>query len=256
MGNDKVSTVAYNALVISIHVPAWGTTSAPQVAESTKQNFNPRSRVGNDGNIPPPETDGNISIHVPAWGTTTCFSHVTTGYGISIHVPAWGTTEIRSTLNRPSGLFQSTFPRGERHRFGKTIFLTRISIHVPAWGTTVTVPPVHSPSQKFQSTFPRGERQYFLLHQLRKILFQSTFPRGERRRKDVLSAHCLRISIHVPAWGTTNVKQIDRLLLTISIHVPAWGTTDSTESIPTGFTYFNPRSRVGNDSFPTLFLLS
>ena len=99
-----------------------------------------------------------ISIHVPAWGTT---GSVCGGCGrgtISIHVPAWGTTFHDLTVSFPV-LFQSTFPRGERHnsfcikpgaavdfnprsrvgndhlRPGLRICLC-ISIHVPAWGTT------------------------------------------------------------------------------------------------------------------------
>ena len=34
------------------------------------------------------------------------------------------------------------------------------------------------------------------------------------------------ISIHVPAWGTTQNGDEDRHYRSISIHVPAWGTTD------------------------------
>ena len=37
----------------------------------------------------------------------------------------------------------------------------------------------------------------------------------------------LKISIHVPAWGTTLLLLSLRYLLMISIHVPAWGTTPS-----------------------------
>ena len=33
------------------------------------------------------------------------------------------------------------------------------------------------------------------------------------------------ISIHVPAWGTTDEERLFRLRCKISIHVPAWGTT-------------------------------
>ena len=58
----------------------------------TADNFNPRSRVGNDGLQGPCET----------------------GYAISIHVPAWGTTKRPPFLYQFT-LFQSTFPRGERH---------------------------------------------------------------------------------------------------------------------------------------------
>ena len=56
--------------MISIHVPAWGTTQFDRRGSYTAGNFNPRSRVGNDG-IKNVIIDAlNISIHVPAWGTT------------------------------------------------------------------------------------------------------------------------------------------------------------------------------------------
>ena len=64
-----------------------------------------------------------------------------------------------------------------------------------------------------------------------KIEFQSTFPRGERHRPyNRLSSFWL-ISIHVPAWGTTT-------------HLLSWHFRNS---------YFNPRSRVGNDKAPSIF---
>ena len=100
--------------VISIHVPAWGTTYDKSISK----------------------TKYSISIHVPAWGTTfhKCFSFYIRF--ISIHVPAWGTTRVGIWTKTASG-FQSTFPRGERLIVA---FLPRqlcnISIHVPAWGTT------------------------------------------------------------------------------------------------------------------------
>ena len=56
---------------ISIHVPAWGTTADTGADENRSGDFNPRSRVGND--IDPNLALGggyDISIHVPAWGTT------------------------------------------------------------------------------------------------------------------------------------------------------------------------------------------
>ena len=99
--------------------------------------------------------------------------------GISIHVPSWGTT-AESLIWPLCILFQSTFPRGERHTVIDTykrfkdfnprslvgndfhlLFDTvsySISIHVPSWGTTT--PP----------------------HNTQLSLY---------------------ISIHVPSWGTT-----------------------------------------------------
>ena len=77
--------------VISIHVPAWGTTFG---AMSKSFGF-------------------SISIHVPAWGTTCIAESEGRKINISIHVPAWGTT-IPGIHSLPRQRFQSTFPRGER----------------------------------------------------------------------------------------------------------------------------------------------
>ena len=143
--------------VISIHVPSWGTTTAPSngmpwlIFQSTfprgerpkptksspiiisfqstfprgerreaylqqediQKYFNPRSLVGNDA----------------------MQSHGAAPLGISIHVPSWGTTILPITSSR-SWLFQSTFPRGERHGCQQHLLLPF----------------------RFQSTFPRGER--------------------------------------------------------------------------------------------------
>ena len=56
------------------------------------------------------------------------------------------------------------------------------------------------------------------------------------------------ISIHVPAWGTTGDILDNMRRLEISIHVPAWGTTEGQAETCPFVIYFNPRSRVGNDS--------
>ena len=77
--------------MISIHVPAWGTTG--NGLDSQKRDI--------------------ISIHVPAWGTTIIGAKFRNMSGISIHVPAWGTTS-HLPANLVHHKFQSTFPRGER----------------------------------------------------------------------------------------------------------------------------------------------
>ena len=123
------------------------------------QNFNPRSRVGNDRRCTVSQQQGIISIHVPAWGTT-----------------------VGRYSTKAKAIFQSTFPRGERH--------------------SATIPMIVG--MAFQSTFPRGERQSsamammsaapdfnprsrvgndggYLVKSESDRAFQSTFPRGERR---------------------------------------------------------------------------
>ena len=123
-----------------------------------------------------------------------------------------------------SSAFQSTFPRGERQRI-RSLY----EINIP-----------------FQSTFPRGERPFRFL----MIIYYIYFNPRSRVGNDVLGAesiHNLAISIHVPAWGTTQSDICKAVNLLISIHVPAWGTTRSCVHSK-DVENFNPRSRVGNDA--------
>ena len=126
-------------LEISIHVPAWGTTRLPQSAEvshkfqstfprgerrdvspvqdRTLNNFNPRSRVGNDNNED--EVFSSFKLFQSTFPRgerqETDSNRRSQGY-ISIHVPAWGTTKV-SDIKSLTKEFQSTFPRGERQYF-------------------------------------------------------------------------------------------------------------------------------------------
>ena len=101
--------------------------------------------------------------------------------------------------------FQSTFPRGERR---KTIDNVKAE-------------------EKFQSTFPRGERQGVSLTALISGNFNPRSRVGNDSKTNELYLY-LDISIHVPAWGTTDIKSGISSLTDISIHVPAWGTTAKT----------------------------
>ena len=123
-----------------------------------------------------------------------------------------------------------------------------ISIHVPAWGTTIMaaiLAPLNlnfnprsrvgndrsscaetndindfNPRSRVGNDCKVGDTVYV------PTRFQSTFPRGERQRAFQQSRALISISIHVPAWGTTNVAIA---FLNLSRN-------------------FNPRSRVGNDA--------
>ena len=114
VGNDQEFEITQSRIVISIHVPSWGTTdrSSPETATTTFQSTFPRGErqfyTESFGNVVP------ISIHVPSWGTTSFSRLNLDSQRISIHVPSWGTTKILQ----------------------HTIELFRISIHVPSWGTT------------------------------------------------------------------------------------------------------------------------
>ena len=105
VGNDircAISSVLY--VLISIHVPAWGTTiitSILSLSASFQSTFprGERHLVGYEY-----QKVAEISIHVPAWGTT-----------------------LGRYLRNFCHLFQSTFPRGERLQIS-TIFHLYICI--------------------------------------------------------------------------------------------------------------------------------
>ena len=188
---------------ISIHVPAWGTTSRKIIFKIffTFQSTFPRGErllFFFCARMSP-----LISIHVPAWGTTKIEELKENGIAISIHVPAWGTTvKVTHTLT-----FRHDF--NPRSRVGNDFSYCHVTPLLFL----------------FQSTFPRGERLASAFNHHTNNQFQSTFPRGERHKKKTGEFYFLCISIHVPAWGTTPFLGVLSLLICISIHVPAWGTT-------------------------------
>ena len=90
------------------------------------KNFNPRSRVGNDGYLALAFQANYISIHVPAWGTTLhiCMTSLHLQFQSTFPRGERPCTHLKST---PLGIFQSTFPRGERLQIS-TIFHLYICI--------------------------------------------------------------------------------------------------------------------------------
>ena len=191
--------------------------------------FNPRTRVGCDPNTFEPIPKLGISIHAPAWGATSFFLLSKYSSSISIHAPAWGATDKNSRTDR----------------------IKPISIHAPAWGAT-----------------------YCSILVIFGHKFQSTHPRGVRPMRIQISHITFKISIHAPAWGATAilVSGGDNMYI-ISIHAPAWGATSHItfkkpmkifqSTHPRGVRliepksqnvhlYFNPRTRVGCDSFPSI----
>ena len=231
--------------------------------------FNPRSRVGNDLSLILPFLFNFISIHVPAWGTTCCSFSIspltlfqsTFPRGERPHLifDNYSYIGFQSTFPRGERLifikpqevikkFQSTFPRGERPMLSLlSCDRNAISIHVPAWGTTILNVMIRLGILYFNPRSRVGNDAISKSVIVPTCEFQSTFPRGERRSGCLLSTLTNRISIHVPAWGTTyfcidfrkekrnfNPRSRvgnDRWLpyrqqrAQISIHVSAWGTT-------------------------------
>ena len=146
---------------------------------------------------------------------------------VSIHAPVWGATPP-AIIATPAARFQSTPPYGGRHKSDRSFARAHVSIHAPVWGATVLVVLQH-------------------------------------RREPV--------SIHAPVWGATHTGQVpfglslfqstppyggrlqsfgDTFLAVVSIHAPVWGATcHSILCILSGFR-FNPRPRMGGDSFQYL----
>ena len=135
-GATGLADVAGLISKISIHAPAWGATVIDIKPWASDKDFNPRSRVGSDGNRRFWPIDTGISIHAPAWGATQVDNAEANKALISIHAPAWGATRDRGSTHE-TVIFQSTLPRGERR--------------CEAFGGSI--------KEIFQSTLPRGERR-------------------------------------------------------------------------------------------------
>ena len=144
--------------------------------------------------------------------------------------------------------FQSTFPRGERRDVyhcascRQRYFNPRSRV-----GNDDRLTDPEPGQDKFQSTFPRGERQ----RSNPGFVFPWDFnPRSRVGNDGVcdIERRKQKISIHVPAWGTTALTKQMHLAFLISIHVPAWGTTCCQSGFLSRSYHFNPRSRVGNDT--------
>ena len=196
--------------------------------EMSYGNFNPRSRVGNDGDrYYLEDLVFKFQSTFPRGERPLYLDWPLLRLPISIHVPAWGTTFPEMCCFKQNKNFNP------RSRVGNDLddlqhlgLHFTISIHVPAWGTTILYL-LMMLCIVFQSTFPRGERREETLSDKLATGFQSTFPRGERLYRTVYITVYSKISIHVPAWGTTTstVMELRRK------------------------NNFNPRSRVGNDFY-------
>ena len=205
MGCDVDADEGLPAIVlVSIHAPAWGATRPGGPKLTPCRCFNPRTRVGCDGQL-----DGQallplgVSIHAPAWGATasarcragwTVWFQSTHPRGVRLSVYMQGLSRM---------WFQSTHPRGVRHEISRDFMSgNQVSIHAPAWGATARSPITSMPSSSFnprtrvgcdvvysrsipdndafQSTHPRGVRHLVPAQIRGHGLFQSTHPRGVR----------------------------------------------------------------------------
>ena len=186
-----------------------------------------------------------ISGFCPRIGNVPCTTPFDFLFVISIHVPAWGTTLSIST-NLFALIFQSTFPRGERH-------------HQPGY---------HYLLHSFQSTFLCGERRHITRMQLTTLHFNPRSRVGndgwsysDRICDRDFNPHscvgndtkCEKKLRSYPDFnplslvGNDDSKHPRHCFFSISIHVPSWGTTTGSMDRSLCLFYFNPRFLVGND---------
>ena len=153
--------------------PAWFRVHRPC--------FNPRSRMGSDGDI---ETSDGISLSFnprSRMGSDIIDAKTKQGQYVSIHAPAWGATGAGCDINRLSSCFNPRSRMGSDLGVRRGAHSGRVSIHAPAWGATrPTLLLVALP--RFQSTLPHGERQLIIQHVAIPFEFQSTLPHGERQK--------------------------------------------------------------------------
>ena len=226
-GNDKIAFYRFFCMTVSIHVPARGTTTAgrknmlcrgfqstfPQGERRAvlsalylpPLSFNPRSRKGNDISYAPRKiiVDGFNPRSRKGNDDVLLLNYQSIGLFQSTFPQGerQGWDRIQRYSDRQ---FQSTFPQGER-RFcsPRTPDGRGVSIHVPARGTTWLSLLSAWYVSGFNPRSRKGNDDYSFQPLLRYRLFQSTFPQGERRKKKVWYAKQTPVSIHVPARGTT-----------------------------------------------------
>ena len=203
-----------------------GVRPVSRLNKSLEDNFNPRTHVGCDTAAPatprPSSPYFNPRTHVGCdsalFLVSSCFI-----------------------------LFQSTHPRGVRHRTGardvgqrnfnprthvgcdrenqEVLVVVGISIHAPTWGATSTGPytsrraeiSIHAPTWG-ATVVNRVEGA--------NMGFQSTHPRGVRHSLYGDERPSNAISIHAPTWGATKMPRYYKTkIYGISIHAPTWGAT-------------------------------
>ena len=116
-------------------------------------------------------------------------------------------------------------------------------------GNDIAVIPASSNASNFNPRSRVGNDGLFWYFQRYLLQFQSTFPRGERRGIMDLVGRYADISIHVPAWGTTKSAHADLVNNKFQSTFPR-GERPFLPLLQLQLHNFNPRSRVGNDTYP------
>ena len=136
---------------------------------------------------------------------------------------------------------------GCEKKLAKPYHIIDVSIHAPVWGancsacSTVTF-------DKFQSTHPCGVRSYKVV----KIKGDQSFNPRTRVGCEFPSGvarFCTNVSIHAPVWGAKLPENLAELDAAVSIHAPVWGAKIVVIATPCRHCSFNPRTRVGCETF-------
>ena len=125
-------------------------------------------------------------------------------------------------------VFQSTLPRGERHK-RPLFFVCEANFN----------PRSHEGSDR---RYHRPERD---------PLFQSTLPRGERRKLYQIKCQLKYISIHAPTRGATGKRSYKKEFQHISIHAPTRGATKYSKTTKITFEISIHAPTRGATTFPS-----
>ena len=194
-------------------------------------------------------------------------TQLSTTLEVSIHAPTRGATffEAGQALVK---LFQSTRPRGARHKTCNPYNLGN-SFNPRAHEGRDSTPTARSSSLSFQSTRPRGARRgrrplcrqgacfnprahegrdeggrVFLIS---GAWFQSTRPRGARRLRDEIDALEARFQSTRPRGARHTPPQNTSAFHSVSIHAPTRGATRRLLAQLMAHRSFNPRAHEGRD---------
>ena len=115
-GSDPKLVACPPELIVSIHAPARGATSASCLSLTPLTCFNPRSRAGSDLRAFEKKRTDQFQSTLPRGERPKQLSRPHVCAPVSIHAPARGATGT-GLASHPKGIqFQSTLPRGERRR--------------------------------------------------------------------------------------------------------------------------------------------
>ena len=139
-------------------------------------------------------------------------------------------SEAGNIYRSPS--FQSTHPRGVRHKKAYETFVSIV----------------------FQSTHPRGVRLFVPWSDLCGYYVSIHAPTRGATHQLIVYYRCHTVSIHAPTRGATYSQPLHNHNVSVSIHAPTRGATKMIVSKDGAICSFNPRTHEGCDSASALLV--